>query len=136
MIQFKKITYVTGNCVKIESAKKILEPLGYKLNNIKMDTNEIQADDVEEVAKYSAKWANDKLKCDVLKNDSGLFIEVLNGFPGVYTHYIDDVLGEDRVLKLLEGEKNRKVYFKEVLAYCEYGKNQLLLWELQMGLLL
>jgi len=117
----KTITYVTGNWAKIESAKKALEPLGYEINNIKMDTIEIQADDVEEVAIFSAKWASEQLKCSVLKNDSGLFVEALNGFPGTYTHYVDDTLGEDGLLKLLDGVENRKAYFKEVLAYCEYG---------------
>lgn len=87
-----------------------------------METIEIQADDVEEVAIYSAKWASEKLKCNVLKNDSGLFVESLNGFPGVYTHYADDTIGEDGLLKLMEGVENRKAYFKEVLAYVEYGK--------------
>ncbi len=118
----KKITYVTGNWAKIASARQILEPLGIEVDNIKMDTVEIQADDVEDVAKYSAKWASEQLKCDVLKNDSGLFVEALKGFPGPYTHYADDTLGEDGLLKLLAGEKNRRAYFKEVLAYCEYGK--------------
>ena len=53
----KKITYVTGNWAKLASAKQALEPLGYEIDNIKMETPEIQADDVSEVAKYSAKWA-------------------------------------------------------------------------------
>jgi XTP/dITP diphosphohydrolase len=118
----KKITYVTGNWAKIASAKKALEPIGYVVENIKMETPEIQADDVTEVAKYSAKWACEQLKKPVLKNDSGLFIEALKGFPGVYTHYVDDTIGEDGVLKLLEGVKNRKAYFKEAIAYCEPGK--------------
>ena len=61
----KKITYVTGNWAKIDSARQILEPLGFFVDNIKMETIEIQADDVEDVAKYSAKWASDKLKCSV-----------------------------------------------------------------------
>ncbi|MDO4394529.1 MAG: non-canonical purine NTP pyrophosphatase [Mycoplasmatota bacterium] len=119
----KKITYVTGNWAKIDSARQILEPLGFTVDNIKMETIEIQADDVEDVAKYSASWACQKLNCPVLKNDSGLFVEALNGFPGVYTHYVDDTLGEDGLLKLLEGVENRKAYFKEVLAYCEPGKD-------------
>lgn len=118
----KKITYVTGNWAKIDSARQILEPLGFTVDNIKMETIEIQADDVEEVAKFSASWACQKLNRPVLKNDSGLFVEALNGFPGVYTHYVDDTLGEDGLLKLLEGVENRKAYFKEVLAYCEPGK--------------
>lgn len=101
----KRITYVTGNWAKLDSARQVLEPLGFEIDNVKMETIEIQADDVEEVAKYSARWASEKLKCDVLKNDTGLFVEALNG-----------------LLKLLNGVENRNAYFKEVLAYCEYGR--------------
>lgn len=117
-----KITYVTGNWAKIMSARQILEPLGFEVDNIKMDTPELQDDSIENVAKYSAKWASNELKCDVLKNDSGLCIDALNGFPGPYTHYVDDTLGEDGILKLLAGEENRKAHFVEVLAYCKYGE--------------
>lgn len=116
-----KIIYVTGNWAKLASAKQFLEPLGFEIDNIKMDTIEIQADNVEEVAKYSAVWASNKVKCDVLKNDTGLHIEALNGFPGVYTKYVEDTIGEDGILKLLECVENRKAYFKEVLAFCPYG---------------
>ena len=118
----KKITYVTSNWAKVASAKQALEPIGYDIDNVKMDTIEIQADDVTEVAKYSAKWACEKLNKPVLKNDSGLFIKSLNGFPGVYTHYADDTIKEDGILKLMEGIEDREAYFKESLAYCEPGK--------------
>lgn len=118
----KTITYVTGNWAKIASAKQALEPLGFEIDNVKMETPEIQADDVNEVAIYSAKWASEKLNKPVLKNDSGLFVEGLKGFPGVYTHYADDTIGEDGLLKLMEGMENRKAYFKESIAYCEPGK--------------
>lgn len=118
----KKINYVTGNWAKILSARQILEPLGFEIEQIKMDVPELQNDSIEEVAKYSAKWASEKLKCAVLKNDSGLCIDALNGFPGPYTHYVDDKLKEDGILKLLEHVDNRKAHFIEVLAYCEYGK--------------
>ena len=43
----KSITYITGNWSKILSAKEVLEPLGIKVEHIKMDTTEIQADKVE-----------------------------------------------------------------------------------------
>lgn len=116
-----KITYVTGNWAKLESAKNILCPLGFEIDNVKMDTTEIRANTVEEVAMYSAKEASTKLKCDVLKNDSGLYVDALNGFPGPYTHYVDDLLGEDCILKLLDGIKNRRASFVEAFAYCKYG---------------
>ena len=117
----KKITYVTGNWAKIDSARQILEPLGYTVDNIKIETPEIQADDVSEVAKYSAKWAANELGVPVLKNDSGLFVNALSGFPGVYTHYVDDTLGVDGLLKLMDGIEDRSAYFKESIAYCEPG---------------
>ena len=63
------------------SARQILEPLGFEVKQIKMDVPELQKDKIEDVAKYSAKWASDELKCAVLKNDSGLCIDALNGFP-------------------------------------------------------
>ena len=129
----KTITYVTGNWAKVASAKKALEPLGYKVDNIKLETPEIQADDVSEVAKYSAKWACEKLKKPVLKNDTGLFVNALNGFPGVYTHYADDTIKEDGLLKLMKGVKDRSAYFKECIAYCEPGNEPILFESITKG---
>ena len=39
-----KITLVTGNWAKVAIAKEHLEPLGFEIDNEKMDTTEIQAD--------------------------------------------------------------------------------------------
>lgn len=55
-----------------------------------MDTTEIQTDTIEEVAAYSAKEASEKLKCAVVKNDTEIMIDALNGFPASYTHYAQD----------------------------------------------
>ena len=82
----KKITYVTGNWAKIDSARQILEPLGFTIDNIKMETVEIQADDVEDVAKYSATRACQKLNSPVLMycrymelfSDTNIFRNFLN----------------------------------------------------------
>ena len=117
----KKIVYVTGNRGKIGSAKQFLEPLGYEIDNIKLETPEIQADDVSEVAKYSAKWAANELQIPVIKNDTGIYIKGLNGFPGPYMKYITQTLGGDGLLKLMEGISDREAYLKEAIAYCEPG---------------
>ena len=70
----------------------------------------------------TGNWAIEKLKTTVVKNDTGIMIDALNGFPAAYTHYVQDTLGEKGVLKLLKGEENRKARFVQALAYCEYGK--------------
>ena len=51
-----------------------------------------------------------------------MVIPALKGFPGVYTHYADDTIGEDGVLKLMQGIENREAYFVECLSYTEFGK--------------
>lgn len=129
----RKITYVTGNWAKIKSAKQILEPLGIQIDNVKMQTTEIQADTVEEVAMHSAKEASEKLKCTVLKNDTGLYVEALGGFPGPYTHYADEKIGESGLLRLLENEGNRNACFIEAFAYCEYGKEPIVFKSVTKG---
>ena len=119
----KKITCITVNEYEVVGAKGFLEPLGFEVEAKNIDCPEIQADTMEEVAKFSSKYASDILKKNTLKNDSGLVIPALKGFPGVYTKYVETTLGVDGILKLLDGIEDRRAYFIEVLAYTEYGKN-------------
>jgi XTP/dITP diphosphohydrolase len=129
----EKIILVTGNMKKLISARQFLKPHGIEVDNVKMDTTEIQSDSIEEIAAYSAKEASEKLKCDVLKNDTGFFIESLNGFPGAYTHQVMEEIGTDGILKLMRGIKERNAYFKEAFAYCEYGKEPVVFTAITKG---
>ena len=115
-----KINYITTNKFKVLVAKENLEPLGVEAKSI--DCPEIQADTIEEVAKFSSKYASDFLGEDTLKNDSGIVIPALNGFPSAYSKYVDQTIGVDGILKLMDGVEEREAYFLEVLAYTEYGK--------------
>lgn len=118
----KKINYITTNKFKVLVAKENLEPLGFDIVPKSINCPEIQADTIEEVAIFSSKYASDYLKEDTLKNDSGLVIPALDGFPSAYTKYVEQTIGEDGVLKLMDGIEEREAYFLEVLAYTEYGK--------------
>ena len=118
-----KIVYMTGNKFKLLIAKKILEPIGIEVENKVIDCPEIQSNSIEEVAKFSSKHASDVLQCDTLKNDSGLVIPALNGFPSAYSKYVEETLTEDGIIKLMEGIEDRSAYFLEVLAYTELNKD-------------
>ena len=131
----KKVVLVTGNVAKLISARQFLELYGIKVDNVKMDTTEIQSDSIEEIAAFSAKEASEKLKCTVLKNDTGFFIEALGGFPGPYTHDVMVKIGTDGILKLMKGKENRKAYYKEAFAYCEYGKEPVIFTSITRGTL-
>ena len=60
-------------------------------------------------------------------------IEALGGFPGPYTHYVDERIGEDGLLKLLENVENRNACFIEAFAYCEYGKSPIVFKSITKG---
>ena len=116
------IIYMTSNKFKLLLAKKVLEPIGIEVENKVIDCPEIQSDSIEEVAKFSSKYASKELQCDTLKNDSGLVIPALKGFPSAYSKYVEETITEDGILRLMEGVKDRSAYFLEVLAYTEFNK--------------
>ena len=118
-----KIYYVTGNDLKVKLAKSIFEKRGVEVIQEDIDTPEIQSLDCKEIAEYSSKYAANLLNKPVLKNDSGFFIESLDGFPGALAKYAEDTIKAEGYIKLLEGKVNRKAYWVEVLSYCEPGKD-------------
>ena len=49
-------------------------------------------------------------------------IETLNDFPGIYANYVENTLGSEGILKLLEQKTNRKCYYLDILVYIDnYG---------------
>lgn len=82
-----------------------------------MDTPEIQSQSVEEVSKYSALYAAKKLNTPVIKSDVGYYIEELNGFPGPFLKYINNMLTSEDIIKLMVDKHNRPIKLKECLTY-------------------
>lgn len=116
-------TFITGNQKKVLSAQEALKGFDIKLEQEKLETPEIQDKDIKKVAEYSARFAAEKLNKPVVKVDVGFEIEALNGFPGPFSKYINEWLKPEKILSMLEGEKNRKAKFIDVVAYCEPGKD-------------
>ncbi|WP_297519792.1 XTP/dITP diphosphatase [Thermococcus sp.] len=112
-----RLAFVTSNPGKIEEARKYFEPLGVEVYQLRFPYPEIQADTLEEVAEYGVKWLSERLNSPFFLDDSGLFINALRDFPGVYSAYVYKTLGIDGILKLLEGVDDRSAYFKSVVAY-------------------
>lgn len=117
----KSVTMVTGNLGKWRIASDIFKKYNVELLHEKMDTPEIQDHNVEEVSKYSAIYAANKLNTPVIKSDVGYYIEALNGFPGPFLRYINDYLTSEEVLKLMEDKENRIILLKECLTFATPG---------------
>ena len=116
--EIMKIYFVTGNINKIKEARIILKDLDVEIEQIKIDYPEIQGT-LEEVAEFGAKWVYNILKKPVIVEDSGFFVEALNGFPGTYSRFVQETIGNEGILKLLEDKDNRNAYFKTVIGYCD-----------------
>jgi XTP/dITP diphosphohydrolase len=114
----RKIVFVTGNPHKVREADDILSRVGITLEQNNCGYPELQEGNLEAIAKFGAEWAANKLKFEVMVDDSGLFIGALGGFPGPYSAYVFDTLGNERILKLMEGETNRSAVFRCVIGYC------------------
>lgn len=114
-----KLTFVTGNRGKFIEAKKLLEKFGIEIEQVDIDITEPQADSLEEVVKKCAEEAFKIIKGNFIIEDSGLFVNSLNGFPGVYSSYVFKTIGYEGILKLLYGVTDRSAYFMTALAYVE-----------------
>ncbi|MHA1594715.1 MAG: XTP/dITP diphosphatase [Candidatus Baldrarchaeia archaeon] len=119
----RKLHVATGNKHKFMELREILSRFGINVEWLKSKIIEIQADDLETIASFSARVAANEYGVPVIVEDAGLFIEELKGFPGPYSSYVFKTIGNEGILKLLKGVKNRRAYFKSVIAYCEPGNN-------------
>ena len=112
-----RLAFITSNPGKVEEARKYLALLGVEVYQLKVEYPEIQADSLEEVARYGVRWLVERIEGPFFIDDSGLFIPALNGFPGVYSAYVYRTLGINGILKLMRGVNDRRAYFKSIIAY-------------------
>lgn len=111
------IYFVTGNRGKFEEAQGILGEVEQR----NVGYTEIQADTLDEVAAFGMREVREKLTGPVMIEDAGLFIETLQGFPGVYSAYVFDTIGNDGILRLMDGALDRRAVFLSVMGYAEPG---------------
>ena len=118
----RTIYFVTTNSYKFSFFMKAVKIDGVRVKRLGLETPEIQASTCTEVAKFSAKWAAEKTGKPVVKEDVGIFLNGVGGFPGPYTKHFEDCCGADGMLKLLEGKRDRSAYWEYSIAYCKPGK--------------
>lgn len=118
----KELYFITSNEGKVREATEKLRPLGYSVIQKDLGYPEVQADSLEEVVLQGLEHIQAKYHQAFILEDAGLFIDTLQGFPGVYSKYVFFTIGLQGILRLLDGKKNRDAVFRSVYAYCEPGK--------------
>ncbi|MBA3045962.1 MAG: XTP/dITP diphosphatase [Candidatus Thermoplasmatota archaeon] len=114
-----RILFGTGNPGKLREVQALFGALDHEVEQLKDEYPEIQADTLEEVVIAGLEWLWNRHNVPIIIDDSGLFIETLKGFPGVYSAYVFKTLGCRGVLKLLEGDENRTAEFRCCAGYVD-----------------
>ena len=117
VIRKADIIFVTSNKGKVELANERLNRYGINITQQTASVQEIQSLDVEEVALHKARQLEGIIKKPFFVEDSGLYIDKLNGFPGALLKPVMDTIKDDHLLKMLSGEENRSACVKSVMAY-------------------
>lgn len=112
-----EIFFASSNKNKFEEAKYIVSQFGLKLKFLHLCIQEIQANTLEEIASHKAMQAFSICSRPVIVEDDGLFIKSLNGFPGPYSSYVFDTIGNKGILRLVSVQRN--AVFRSIIAYCE-----------------
>ena len=124
----KTIYFITSNKGKALEAKTKFSAFNIDVVQKNLGYPEVQADSLEDVAFFGAEDVKKRFNHPFFLEDAGLFIDALDGFPGVYSAYVYYTIGCCGILKLLEGldDNKRKACFKSVIAYCEPSKKPLI----------
>lgn len=122
----KEISFITSNSNKFKEMKEFFKADELHLNWINQSLPEVQAETLEEVVEYSLSQYKGG---EVFIEDAGIFIEALDGFPGVYSRYVYDTIGNKGILKLMEGLENRKTRFEAVIGYQERRRGNIKLFK-------
>lgn len=126
----KKLVFATNNPHKLKEISSILadqlEILSLNDINCHEDIPET-AKTLEGNALLKAQFVYDIYNMDCFADDTGLEVEALNGEPGVYSaRYAgeehDSEANKLKLLKNMQGKKNRKAQFRTVISLILNGE--------------
>ena len=119
LLNRKVVFFATGNINKFNEARSILNPYGFAVAMLRVKGDEIQSDNLKEIAQKSVIKAFNRSGLPIFVEDAGLFIDALSGFPGPYAAYVYKTIHNSGILKLMENITERHAKFDSVIAYCD-----------------
>lgn len=116
-LEGRVVFFATNNFHKFEEARRVLAEHGIAVGMLRVKSLEIQSDSLEDIAKASVACAFKACKLPLIVEDAGLFVEALGGFPGPYAAYVYETIGNNGLLRLMNGVENREAMFESAIAY-------------------
>lgn len=129
----KKVALSTDNKNKVLEIFSILSKYDFELLTkseigVEEEFEEIY-DTLEENAHLKASELKKRCGFAVIADDTGLFVDALNGEPGVFSaryagEECDDKKNRDKLLANLDAVENRNAYFKTVIVFIDENNKE------------
>ncbi len=115
------LLFATANPHKVKEIEAILGPcfVVRSLLDYGLPGPEEDGSSLEENAEIKARYAYERTGVPAIGEDTGLFVRALNWAPGIYSARFSgggDRENREKLLYLLEGERDRYAEFRTVLA--------------------
>ena len=111
------VSFASSNRHKFAEASRILAGHGIGLSFLECSLEEIQSGSVRDISVHKARTAFARFQRPVIVEDDGLEIDSLRGFPGPYSSFVFDTIGNGGILKLVGTD--RRAAFVSAVTYCD-----------------
>jgi len=108
-----EITFITGNQKKADYLAKYL---GFPVEHVKLDLDEIQSLDLKEIVEHKVRQAYEKIKKPVIVEDVSLEFAALGKLPGTFIKFFVDEVPFETICSMIDG-KTRKATARCVFGY-------------------
>jgi non-canonical purine NTP pyrophosphatase (RdgB/HAM1 family) len=112
------LLFVTSNKHKFDAVSEILGEFELEIKRGEMDFIEFPSQTIKEIAVHKARQAFAEYRVPLIVEDTGVFFEAYNNFPGPEAKRAFEALGFEGLLKLLGG-KSRAATLRTVFCFME-----------------
>ena len=114
-----RVRFLSGNKHKIDEATVILSAVGVDIVPLPIKISELQLPDTELIVRDKVAKAFHEIGHPLFVEQTGLFIDRLNGFPGGLTQVFWDSLQADLVAELFGVGTSTGVTARTTIGYCD-----------------
>ena len=111
-----KLIFITGNPGK---AEEISRYLGFPVEHVSLDLDEIQSLDLEEIVKDKAMRAYEKVGKSVLVEDVSFVFNAFGRLPGPLIKWFLAELGNEGLCRLVDGKENKTCVATVCYGLCD-----------------
>lgn len=108
------VTFITGNQNKADYLSKYL---GHPVDHVKLNLDEIQSTDLNEIVEHKVRQAYELLEKPVIVEDVSLEFDAFDGLPGPFIKFFVEKVPFDVICSMIDNGLTRKATARCVFGY-------------------